>query len=188
MLLIKLVYFCGEEETVNNFFFDCCVASLMWNSISMEVCVLVGSDFESIGRWWISNNKNTVLNCVCAATLWSIWKLHNHLCFEGGRWQEVGRVLCSIARMLMRWCVLLKPNKQAKLQRTAQHLLGGVKTADDPMGHFFTIAIVNPGSVMWGSLPVGLRNYSSNRADVVWSAWEWSCWSAFGCCATVSEL
>ena len=70
MLLIKLVYFCGEEETVNNFFFDCCVASLMWNSISMEVCVLVGSDFESIGRWWISNNKNTVLNCVCAATLW----------------------------------------------------------------------------------------------------------------------
>ena len=44
---------------------------------------------------------------------------------------------------------------------------GGVKTADDPMGHFFTIAIVNPGSVTWGSLPVGLRNYSSNRADVV---------------------
>ena len=118
-LLIKLVYFCGEEETVNNFFFDCCVASLMWNSISMEVCVLVGSDFESIGRWWISNNKNTVLNCVCAATLWSIWKLCNHLSFEGGRWQEVGRFLCSIARM----CVLLKPNKQAKLQRTAQHLL-----------------------------------------------------------------
>lgn len=64
------------------------------------------SNFESIGRWWICNNKNTVWNCVCAATLWSIWKLCNQLCFQGGRWQGGGQVLCSIARMLKRWRVL----------------------------------------------------------------------------------
>ena len=49
--------------------------------------IQVGVDFESIGRWWISNNKNAVLNSTCAATLWSIWKLRNLLCFQEGKWQ-----------------------------------------------------------------------------------------------------
>jgi len=119
----KTCLFCCEEETVNHLFFDCCVASLTWNYISIELGVQVGSDFESIGRWWISNNKNAVLNCVCAATLWSIWKLRNNLCFQGKGWRGIGQVLCSIARMLRRWSVLLKPDKQAKLECTAQHLL-----------------------------------------------------------------
>lgn len=97
--------FCCEEESVKHLFFDCCVAKLTWELILEVVGTSVGADFESIGRWWISNNKNAVLNCTCAATLWSLWKLRNHLCFQ---WQGGGQVLCSIARMPRRqnWITL----------------------------------------------------------------------------------
>jgi len=40
----------------------------------METSAIVGKrvelDFESIFRWWVTNNKNENLNCVCAAVLW----------------------------------------------------------------------------------------------------------------------
>ena len=75
------------------------------------------------GRWWISNDKNAVLNCACAATLWSLWKSRNHLCFQGGTWQGEGQILGSIAKMLKRWRVLLKQEKHVGLDHIVQRLL-----------------------------------------------------------------
>ena len=63
----KSCLFCCEEESINHLFFDCCVSKLIWGWISEVTEIQVGVDFESIGRWWISNNKNAVLNCTCAA-------------------------------------------------------------------------------------------------------------------------
>jgi len=76
----------------------------------------VGQDFESVARWWISNNKNEILNCVCAATLWVLWKLRNGLCFQGKCWRGVEPVLGSVARMLERWKVLLKDDKRTVME------------------------------------------------------------------------
>jgi len=63
----KSCLFCCEEESINHLFFDCWVSKLIWGWISEVTEIQVGVDFESIGRWWISNNKNAVLNCTCAA-------------------------------------------------------------------------------------------------------------------------
>ena len=103
--------FCCEIESVNHLFFDCCVAKAIWSEISILMDKEVGQDFESVARWWISNNKNEILNCVCAATLWVLWKLRNGLCFQGKCWRGVEPVLGSVARMLERWKVLLKDDK-----------------------------------------------------------------------------
>jgi hypothetical protein len=73
--------FCSESETCRHLFFDCLVAKLVWSGISDLLNVSVGSDFESVARWWLSNKKNIVINVVCTATLWSILKLHNAMCF-----------------------------------------------------------------------------------------------------------
>ena len=100
--------FCCEIESVNHLFFDCCVAKAIWSEISILMDKEVGQDFESVARWWISNNKNEILNCVCAATLWVLWKLRNGLCFQGKCWRGVEPILGSVARMLERWEVLLK--------------------------------------------------------------------------------
>ena len=115
--------FCCEEEFVNHLFFDCCVAKLTWELISEIAGMKVGTNFESIGRWWISNDKNAVLNCTCAATLWSLWKSRNHLCFQEGTWQGEGQILGSIARWLKRWRLLLKQEKHVGLDHIVQRLL-----------------------------------------------------------------
>jgi hypothetical protein len=64
--------FFSDSETCRHLFFDCFVAKLVWSGISDLLNVSVGSDFESVARWWLSNKKNTVINVVCTATLWSI--------------------------------------------------------------------------------------------------------------------
>ena len=97
---------------VNHLFFDCCVAKAIWSEISILMDKEVGQDFESVARWWISNNKNEILNCVCASTLWVLWKLRNGLCFHGKCWRGVEPVLGSMARMLERWKILLNDDKR----------------------------------------------------------------------------
>jgi hypothetical protein len=43
----------------------------------------VGSDFESLTRWWLCDKKFKNLNVITTAALWSIWKSRNDLCFQG---------------------------------------------------------------------------------------------------------
>jgi len=59
--------FCAETETVNHLFFDCCVSTIMWSHLSKIFNKNLGSDFESVATWWISNKKNATLNTCCAA-------------------------------------------------------------------------------------------------------------------------
>jgi hypothetical protein len=42
---------------IDHLFFKCFVASKIWEEISGIFGVQVGSDFESVARWWISNKK-----------------------------------------------------------------------------------------------------------------------------------
>ena len=57
----------------------------------------LGADYESVARWWLSNNRNaimnmtffgTIMNMTCAALMWSIWKLRNDICFQGKAWRS----------------------------------------------------------------------------------------------------
>jgi hypothetical protein len=85
----------------------------------MEISAIVGRkigmEFESIGRWWVSNNKNENLNCVCSAVLWVIWKLRNGLCFQGKTWPGMDPVVGAVARMLDGWRPLFKENKTSEM-------------------------------------------------------------------------
>ena len=82
--------FCSELETVDHLFFDCFLAKKIWTVISDIFGIHIGTDFESVARWWISNNRNSVLNIFSSAVLWSIWTLRNDLCFQGKTWLGLG--------------------------------------------------------------------------------------------------
>ena len=66
--------FCSEQETVHHLFFECCVAKVLWTYISEIFHVALGTDYESIARWWISNKTYKVMNCFSAALMWCLWK------------------------------------------------------------------------------------------------------------------
>jgi hypothetical protein len=81
--------FRSEPESCHHLFFDCFVAKLVWPVFSEILGVSVGSNFESIARWWLSNEKNSVINVICTADIWSVWKLRNDMCFQGRSWPGV---------------------------------------------------------------------------------------------------
>jgi hypothetical protein len=62
--------FCNEQETVDHLFFCCVIAKHLWEIVSSLFNKDLGVDFESVARWWISENKNSVLNMFSTAVLW----------------------------------------------------------------------------------------------------------------------
>jgi hypothetical protein len=88
--------FCSEEETVHHVFFECVVAKHMWVYISECLYVNLGGCFESIGKFWLSDKKNSVINIFTSAALWGHWKLRNCLCFQNGSW----KLLCPPLKMV----------------------------------------------------------------------------------------
>lgn len=84
------------------------MATVIWQEISsLFGKTTIGTDFESVARWWISNKNNTVLNCVCAATLWSLGNCVMVCVFREGR-GVVEQVFSRIAQTLKSWSVLSK--------------------------------------------------------------------------------
>lgn len=74
--------FYNEHETTHHLFFECIIANIMWKHLSDIFDIALGSNYESIARWWLSNNNHCVLNMSCAALMWCLWKLRNDLCFQ----------------------------------------------------------------------------------------------------------
>jgi hypothetical protein len=75
--------FCNEQEDVSHLSFDCCIARWLWNELSEILEFPIGSDFESLGTMWLSNKRFKTVNALTSATLWTIWKIRNEMCFQG---------------------------------------------------------------------------------------------------------
>jgi hypothetical protein len=108
--------FCSEEETVHHLFFECVVAKHMWVYISECLYVNLGGCFESIGKFWLSDKKNSVINIFTSAALWGHWKLRNCLCFQNGSWRGVNCLLMHIVNMIHSWKLLCPPLKMVELE------------------------------------------------------------------------
>jgi hypothetical protein len=108
--------FCSEKETINHLFFDCAIAKQCWNMISELIGCRVGEDMINIGKFWLSNKNHCVLNMITSATIWSIWKLRNDLCFQRQGWKGMDMLLFRISGLLQNWIVLCPPDKKMSLE------------------------------------------------------------------------
>lgn len=82
--------FCSELETRQHLFFDCVVAKQMCSCMTKVLDRNVGSGFISIGQLWL-------------------WKLRNHICFQGVPWLDMRNLLLRIATLLHSWLILCPP-------------------------------------------------------------------------------
>lgn len=69
------------SKTISHLFFECCVAVNVWRIISETLSKEMGSNYESVAKFWLANKKHLITNVVSSAVLWSLWKLWNELCF-----------------------------------------------------------------------------------------------------------
>lgn len=80
--MIFLVCFCCHLETVNHLFLDCAMAKQLWVELTMIFDIPLGNALDSVGTFWLSNKRISVLNMITSATLWSLWKLRNDMLLE----------------------------------------------------------------------------------------------------------
>jgi hypothetical protein len=71
-----------EKESVYHLFFDCCVTKAMWMVCSEITSKLLGTDFESVAKFWLQEKSKSWLNVLTTVVFWSIWKFRNDV-FSG---------------------------------------------------------------------------------------------------------
>ncbi|PNT70229.1 hypothetical protein BRADI_2g08172v3 [Brachypodium distachyon] len=100
--------FCAENKTVQHLFFECVVAKIIWQTVSLHFNKQLGACLESIARLWISHKKHGALNSICAAILWCIWKFRNSFIFDNVVWISSNQLWWLILRTLQNWKIIYK--------------------------------------------------------------------------------
>jgi len=114
--------FCAEHESICHLFFDCCIGTNTWKVVSEFLGTDVGSDFESVARFWLAHKRHVLTNAISSAILWSIWKLRNEIYFQGVRWTGLPLLFLKTVRMLRRWIPLFKQEMGAQVEDFARRL------------------------------------------------------------------
>lgn len=57
------------------------MAGNVWRIIYEVLGIEIGCSYEAVAKFWIASEKHLITNVVSSAVLWSLWKLHNELCF-----------------------------------------------------------------------------------------------------------
>ncbi|KAG0536912.1 hypothetical protein BDA96_03G102500 [Sorghum bicolor] len=87
----------------------------MWAMLSDVLGVQLGSSVDSVGKYWLSNKKNGVINAFSSATLWCLWKLRNDLCFQRMEWKSMEILYHSISGTEQNWSILYTEDKRAAI-------------------------------------------------------------------------
>ena len=109
--------FCNEDETVCHLFFECVVAKQVWSDISDSFEFSIPNDMNELSSFWNLNNKKSVTNIACVATIWSIWTMRNDMCFQGVQWTNTRTILARISSSLHQWKVLCVGDQSVLLRR-----------------------------------------------------------------------
>jgi hypothetical protein len=73
---------------------------MLWGWVDEITGKQMGTDFELVARYWLSDKKIKSLNILTSAMMWNIWKTCNDLCFQNVKWTSMKVVAWSGARML----------------------------------------------------------------------------------------
>jgi hypothetical protein len=104
--------FCEEKESVYHLFFECAVAKQLWTVLSNIFGIQLISSFEDVGKFWLSNKHNGILNLFTSAAVWCLWKLRNDLCFQRSSWKSMPILIFQVAVMAEKWKILYPEEKK----------------------------------------------------------------------------
>jgi hypothetical protein len=76
----------------------------------------VGGNYENVAKFWISNNKNVVINMVSTAFMWTMWKHRNDIFFRNCLWYGMP-VWVRLVRLLKRWLPLCPTRYTSLLEK-----------------------------------------------------------------------
>lgn len=115
--------FCTEDESVHHLFHACIVARAVWSMISDLFKKPLGTNYDFVARFWVSNNKNSAINIVCTATMWCLWKFRNSMIFSNTIWSTIKQVGWNILKTIRHWMILSKDHTKLELEAVCNSLL-----------------------------------------------------------------
>jgi hypothetical protein len=78
----------------------------MWKLCSEITGKLLGTDFESVAKFWLQEKSKSWLNILTTAVFWSIWKFRNNMCFQDRKWIRMQELMRSWLQMVKDWVLL----------------------------------------------------------------------------------
>jgi hypothetical protein len=95
--------FCTDLEFASHLMFECCVAKNIWLVCSELFEKRIGTDFESVAKWWLCDKTIQSFEHICTtAIMWSLWKLRNEICFQVVKWMGMHVLFFKCAKMMRR--------------------------------------------------------------------------------------
>jgi hypothetical protein len=120
-VLDKTCVFCSENESVAHLLFGC-IAQCFWSVISEIIGFSIVSDFESMAKWWLREERYNDVNVLGVAVLWTIWKTRNGMYFQGVQWSKMEKLFGRCANVLRNWKLVNKETEAVKLETWAEML------------------------------------------------------------------
>lgn len=113
--------FCPDEDSISHLFFSCVVAKNLWAFISVYFKIPMGHDYELVARFWISNNKNSVLT-VSSAVLWCCGNIGTLIIFNNPIWMSITQVRRLILKTIRFWAALMPEKDRTNLMNFVDSL------------------------------------------------------------------
>ena len=98
------------------------MAKVLLSYLSDIFNIMLGSDCESMARWWVSNTKHKIMNGFSAALMWSLWKFRNEMCFQGRIWTGEKTLIRRMLNTLKNWRSLYPEEDATKLDQVLSRL------------------------------------------------------------------
>ena len=99
-----------------------CHTKVLWSYLPDIFNIVLGSDYESMARWWVSNTKHKIMNGFSAALMWSLWKFRNEMCFQGRIWTGEKTLIRRMLNTLKNWRSLYPEEDATKLDQALSRL------------------------------------------------------------------
>jgi hypothetical protein len=98
-------------------FFDCVVATELWETLSPLNGISEQVSKLSVSSWCVSDK-----NCKNKATLWPLWKLINDICFHRSGWCGLQVLYLKIAYILVQRRILFPKDARGWLKKLCGQL------------------------------------------------------------------
>jgi len=117
--------FCGVQESIQHLFFECPIASLVWNAISITFGITKPRSASDLFGGWIGRfplkQRNRVLLGI-AAICWAIWLCRNDVVFQQSKPNSSLQVIFRAAYWIRSWSILSKEEERDSLKEGCRTL------------------------------------------------------------------
>jgi hypothetical protein len=117
--------FCGKQESIQHLFFECHVASLVWNVVSICFDISKPTSVNDLLGEWIGSFPPKQRNNVwigIAAFCWAIWLCRNDVVFLRSKPNSCLQVIFRSAYWIRSWAILSKEKERECLNEGCRAL------------------------------------------------------------------